>query len=273
MKAGVVAALLFALLLPVGVSGKTSAAKGPPHLSLVRPGVLSVGSDTTYPPMEAAVLNRPGAFYGADIDLAGALARAMGLGGAHIVVTTFDSIIPALQRRNFDVIMSSMNDTPTRRKQIDFIDYMRLRASESILVPKSSSIHANDYSGLCGHSVSVETGTAELDDLKAANKNCSSKITIKGYPKDTDAFQALVSGHADAYTTDLPVGLFYLKKYPSLRFAGKAFGSGAFYGIGVLKSAKALNSALRQALTKIHRSGQYLRILQRWGLGSTACCG
>lgn len=269
IKPAVVILVLAALLLPGTLLAKTQASTA--KVSLVHPGYLSVGSDTTYPPMEASVPNKPGQFYGADVDLAGTLARAMGLKGARIVVTTFDSIIPALQRWNFDIIMSSMNDTPARRQQIAFVDYMRLNAAISILVGKSSSLHANNYSGLCGHSVSVESGTVELDGLNAQNKTCSSKMSIKQYGKDTDAFQAFISGHVDAYTTDLPVALFYVKKYPGqVRLAGKSFGAGAYYGIGLLKSATALHAALVKALNTIRHNGTYIRILRRWGLGQTA---
>ena len=95
----VVFVLLLALLLPGTLVARSSSKPGP-KLSLVHPGYLSVGSDTTYPPMEAAVPNQPGHFYGADIDLARALAKAMGLKGARIVVTSFDSIIPMTRPRS-----------------------------------------------------------------------------------------------------------------------------------------------------------------------------
>lgn len=240
------------------------------HLALIHPGYLSVGSDTTYPPMESKDLQH-GGYKGADVDLANALALAMGLKGARIVPTTFSAIIPALQRRNFDVIMSSMNDTPARRKQITFVDYMRLSAAEAILVPKNSSLHPGGYAGMCGHTISVQAGTAELDDLNVANKACKTKIDIKSYSLDTDAFQALASGHVDAYTTDLPVALFYVKAHSgAIRVAGKPFGSGARYGMGIAKNASSLKSAITVALRKIHASGQYLRILKKYGLGGTA---
>jgi polar amino acid transport system substrate-binding protein len=240
------------------------------HLTLIHPGFLSVGSDTTYPPMESKDLQH-GGYKGADIELANALARAMGLKGARIVPTTFSSIIPALQRRNFDVIMSSMNDTPERRKQITFVDYMRLTAAEAILVPSSSSLHASGYAGICGHSIAVEAGTAELDDLNAANKSCKSKIDIKSYSLDTDAFQALASGHVDSYTSDLPVALFYIKAHTgAVRLAGRPFGSGARYGIGIGKHATGLKAAIVSALHKLHTHGQYIRILKKYGLSGTA---
>jgi polar amino acid transport system substrate-binding protein len=235
-------------------------------LHLINAGWLTVGSDTTYPPMEAADPNHPGQFVGADVDLAQALAKAMGLKGAHIVNNTYDTIIPALQRHRFDVIMSSMNDTPARAKVIAFVDYMR--ASEGILVKTSSSIHANSYSGMCGHTVAVESGTTELDGLNAANKTCKSKIDIKQFAKDTDAYNAFASGHAEAYTGDLPVVALYVKNgHGQLRMAGKPFGAGENYGIGLLKGNSALKTALKHALTKIRASGQYARILKHWGVG------
>ncbi len=268
----VCALLMFACASGIGnpIAQAASHPSSTAHLTLIHPGYLSVGSDTTYPPMESKDLQH-GGYKGADVDLANALARAMGLKGARIIPTTFSSIIPALQRRNFDVIMSSMNDTPERRKQITFVDYMRLTAAEAILVPSHSSIHTNSYAGVCGHTISVQAGTAELDDLNTANKSCKSKIDIKSYNLDTDAFQALASGHVDAYTTDLPVGLFYVKAHSgAVRLAGKPFGSGAQYGIGIAKNARALKAAITSALHKIHANGQYLRILKKYGLSGTA---
>lgn len=273
------AAIVLAALLALGIAAgpRALAASAAAHRpasarpKLIHAGYLTVGSDTTYPPMESSNIQHPGQYGGADIDLAGALAHAMGLKGARIVSTSFNSIIAALQRKNFDVIMSSMNDTPERRKQITFVDYMHLKSGEAILVNANSSIHASNYSGLCGDTVSVESGTVELDGLNAANKSCKKKMTIKSYTADTDAFQAFAAHHSDAYTTDFPVALYYLKQHSgAIRLAGKTFGTGGYYGIGVLKSNPGLKHALQTALTKIRKSGQYQKILAHWGLSSTA---
>ncbi|MGH2444127.1 MAG: transporter substrate-binding domain-containing protein, partial [Chloroflexota bacterium] len=224
------------LALPALGWGPVSAAHSAQRVSkgslhLIHPGILTVGSDTTYPPMESRDVHT-GKNVGADVDLAKALAHAMGLRGANVVTTNFNTIIPSLQRRNFDVIMSSMNDTPLRRRQIAFVDYMR--ASEGIVVQKSSSIHGNSYAALCGHSIAVESGTTEFDGVKQANKHCAKKIDVHTYTLDTAAFEAFASGHTVSYSGDLPVCALYVKKHPALRLAGKAFGAGENYGIGVL---------------------------------------
>ncbi len=269
------ASLAIVAMLAVGASGSVAAAgkHHKHHLKLIHPGWLTVGSDTTYPPMEFVNPNKPGTYEGADIDLANAIAKAMGLKGAKIVSTNFATIIPSLQKHDFDVIMSSMNDTAPRRKQIAFVDYMKLNTGESILTLKSGSLHAKGYHGLCGHSVSVETGTIEFDGLTAASKHCPSgkSIAIHGYAHDTDAFQALAADKVQAYTTDLPVALYYVKHHKSvIRFAGKSFGSGGKYGAGFVKSAKALQKAYRKGLKAIQASGKYARILKKWGLGKTS---
>jgi polar amino acid transport system substrate-binding protein len=266
----VVAALLAVSLLAFGSAQLGVAASRQSHpqagLGLLNSHYLTVGSDTTYPPMESVDPNHPGTYIGADVDLANALAKAMGLKGAIIKNNNFQTIIPALQRKRFDVIMSSLSDTPARAKVISFVDYMLAR--EGILVKKSSSIHTNGYSGVCGLTVSVQSGTTELDGLNAANKHCSKKISIKQFSADTDAFQAFKSGHADAYTSDLPVVAQYVKTNGgTYRLAGKAFGAGGDYGIGLSKSNKPLKAALSKAVAKIRASGQYTRILNKWGVG------
>jgi polar amino acid transport system substrate-binding protein len=210
-------------------------------------------------------------YVGADVDLANALAHAMGLKGATIVSNTFDTLIPVmLTRHKFDVIMSSMNDRPDRRKEgVNFIDY--LRASEAILVKSSSSIHANGYSGMCGHTVSVERGTTEQDGLEAANKKCKNKISIKLFAGDTDAFNAFAAGHADAYSSDYPVIADHVRTSSGrYRPAGAAFGATEDYGIAMPKTNTALFTALTKAYRKIRANGQYKKILKHWDIQGAA---
>lgn len=255
-----------------GASGAVAArhvARSPGSM-VIKSGYLTVGSDTTYPPMES---KDPSSlqFVGADVDLANALAHAMGLKGAVIVTNTFDTLIPVmLTRHKFDVIMSSMNDRPDRRKLgVNFVDYMR--ASESILVKKSSSIHANNYSGLCGKTISVERGTTEQDGMVAADKKCKSKINIKLFAGDSDAYNAFAAGHADAYTSDYPVIANYIRLHPSeYRAAGSPFGATENYGIAIPKSNTALFTAVKRAYQKIRANGQYKKILKRWGVAGAA---
>jgi polar amino acid transport system substrate-binding protein len=270
LPAVLIAAVVVAIgFEPGGTFAAVSAGHHPASLKgakLKNPGYLTVGSDTTYPPMESVDPHTQKAV-GADVDLANALAKAMGLKGAKIVTQTFDSIILALGRGNFDVIMSSMNDTPAREKQISFIDYMR--SAVDILVRKSASVHGNGYAAACGHSIAVETGTTELDGLTAEKPHCKNGMTIKPFTADTAAFQAFSSGHADMYSGDYVVCALYVKNHASaIKLAEKPFEATEDYGIGLPKKATALHSALTTALAKIRANGQYTAILKKWGISS-----
>lgn len=250
---------------PTSAKPATSAS----HLALMAPGYLTVGSDTTYPPMEYPDPNNPSTYVGTDVDLADAIAKSMGLKGAHVVKGSFDALIPSLQAKRYDVVMSSLNDTPARAKLVTFVDYMT--ASEAILVKKGSPIHADSYASLCGKTVSVQRGTTEQDGLTAANAKCTSKINIQIYQADTDAFQAFAAGHTDAYTSDLPVIANYAAKAKGKYvLAGKAITAGENYGIAIRKGEPKLTAAIRAGLSHIRADGQYTRILKKWGVADAA---
>jgi len=86
---------------------------------LLTPGVLTVGSDTTYPPQEYIDPSTHKAA-GFDVDLITAIAQRMGL-QAKIVSTRFDTIIDDLVAKHFDVVISAVTITPDRQKKVDFV--------------------------------------------------------------------------------------------------------------------------------------------------------
>jgi polar amino acid transport system substrate-binding protein len=135
---------------------------------LITPGVLTVGSDTTYPPQEYidSTTNQPVGF---DVDLITAIAQRMGL-KANIVTTKFDTIIDDLAVKRFDVVISAISITPDRQKKADFVRY--LNAGESILVKKGNPKNIESTDDLCGLAVGVQDGTIEQGVLQSSSDNC-----------------------------------------------------------------------------------------------------
>lgn len=233
-------------------------------LHLIHPGYLTVGTDATGPPMES---RRNGRYRGADIDLADALSRTLNLHGVKIVDRPFNTLIQALQHRQFDVIISSMNDTAGRREIIYFVDYMR--ADEAIVVRKNSLIYATSYGWLCGRSVGVYEGSVEWEQLEAASARCHKPILIRASTGNPFK-QFFLTRQTEAYTADLTEAVLELKGYPDLRLAGPPIESGENYGIGVAPSNQSLRQALVDAISRIMSTGEYERILDRWGVGNAA---
>jgi polar amino acid transport system substrate-binding protein len=240
--------------------------KAPPGLKTS--GVLTVGTNIPYPPMESYTGANQDVPTGADIDIAKALAGKMGLRADFVDIPNFDTIIPALQAKRFDIIMSSMGITPDRAKVLNFIPYFV--AGESIVVVKGNPKHILKIGDLSGLTAGVQASTTESDSLAAENKVLKAAhkplISIQSYKQDSDALQQLILGRINAYLTDFPVAAYYVSKRSSqLQFGGQQFATQT-YGIAVRKSDPALLNALKKALVLVRKDGEYTKILKSYGL-------
>jgi polar amino acid transport system substrate-binding protein len=232
-----------------------------------RAGVLSFCSDITYPPEEFYVGTKPS---GSDIDIGNAVAKRMGR-SAKFTNTGFDGIIAALLAKKCDAIISGMNDTPARRKQVAFVDYIKV--GQSLMVQTGNPKHISNLASLAGKTVSVEVGTTNKDFLDAQSKKLKaagkSAIQVKAFPKDTDAAAALKTGRVDAYFGDSPVVAYYIKRDPSFAFAGAPINP-IPVGIAVRKSDTATKAGIQKAITAMYADGTMKKILAKWQMSATA---
>lgn len=226
---------------------------------VINSGSLTFGSDMTYPPQES----NPNDPTGFDIDIGKAIAQKMCL-SPKFINQGFDGIIPALNAKKFDAIISAMTITADRQKSVDFVPYFS--AGEQFVVKKGSSLKINTLADVCGKSVAVEASTVELSDLQTQNPKCSSKITIKSFPADTEAFEQLRLGRVDAYYADSPVSAYRVKQANSDFQLGSGILSAAPEGIAVTKGNTALLDAIKSALKALEDNGSYQSILQKWGV-------
>ena len=231
-------------------------------------GQLVFCSDITYPPEESY---KPGTTTpeGSDIDIGSGVAKRMGV-KARFDNTGFDGIIAALQAKKCDLIISGMNDTPERAKQVHFVDY--LRVGQSFMVKKGNPEHITSIASLAGKSASVETGTTNKDYLDAQSKKLTaqgkSAIKVVTFPKDTDAANALKTGKVDAYFGDSPVVAYYIETDPSSFAIGGNPVNPIPIGIAVRKSDTQLQTAVKKSIAAMYADGTMNTILKRWKLTS-----
>jgi polar amino acid transport system substrate-binding protein len=252
-----------AILAALAVAAVAAASVTPPP-AIKSAGKIVYCTDATYPPEESipAGSTTP---VGSDIDIGTAVAAQMGVKAA-FKNTTFDSIIAALKAKKCDAIISGMNDTADRRKQVDFVDY--LKVGQSIMVKKGNPEHISSLVSLSGKSVSVESGTTNRDFLAAESKKLvaagKKAISIKTFPKDTDAASALKAGRVDAYFGDSPVAVYYATKDKSFQVAGSPI---APIPIGIaIRKGDPLKAATQKALNAIYASGTMKKIVAKWGM-------
>ncbi|WP_419997729.1 ABC transporter substrate-binding protein [Streptomyces boninensis] len=225
-------------------------------------GVLKIGSDVAYAPME---FSKGGKTTGVDIDIANALGKELGV-KVEFKNNTFDNLIPAMQTGRFDIIMSSMTDNKDRQGKVDFVDYFT--AGVSILTKKGNPHELKSLDDLCGKKVSLQRGTVSADIAKAQNKKCDKPIEVLPFTKDTEALLQVRQDRAVADLNDFPVAAYNAKTSGG----GKDFEvvgeqvEAAPYGIAVPKDQKELRDALTKALDKIIENGEYGKVLKKWNV-------
>ncbi len=244
----------------IGAAAAAAAIAPPPNIKSA--GKIVYCSDITYPPEESYAGTKP---VGSDIDIGTAVAKLMGV-QASFKNTSFDSIIAALKTKKCDAIISGMNDTPERRKQVDFSDY--LKVGQSLMVKKGNPEHITSLATLAGKRVSVESGTTNRDFLAAQStkltKAGKKAITIVTFPKDTDAAAALKAGRVDAYFGDAPVAVYYVSRDPSFEVGGSPI---APIAIGIAtRKGDPLTAAVRTALKTLYANGTMKKIVAKWGM-------
>jgi polar amino acid transport system substrate-binding protein len=113
--------LSFSLGLAAFLAVTTAAAAELPE-SIKQAGTLRLTVNSTYAPMEYRDPST-NQLVGLDIDLANELAKRLGV---KIVwsETPFAELIPSLQTKRADFIISGISDRSSRREAADFIDYL-----------------------------------------------------------------------------------------------------------------------------------------------------
>ncbi|WP_030732834.1 ABC transporter substrate-binding protein [Streptomyces sp. NRRL S-237] len=246
-----------------------------------RAGVIKVGTDATYAPME---FTENGKIVGVDPDIAEALGKQLGV---KFVFTngTFDSLITSLNSGRQDIVMSSMSDTMARQQGlddkgaktgngVDFVDYFV--AGSVVYVQKGNPHGIKSIADLCGRKTAVQRGTTFEEVAKTRSKECEAAgkpaVPIESFPTDAEAQTRVKAGGAVAGVNDYPVAAYLALKADggnAFEIVGNQIEAGPF-GIAVAKDEPELRDALKAALAAIIEDGSYRKALDKWGAGTGA---
>jgi polar amino acid transport system substrate-binding protein len=232
-------------------------------------GTLTVAADASYAPNE--FIGPDGhTVIGMDADLIKAIGGLMGV-KVNVVNATFDSIIPGLAAKKYDVGISSFTDSKEREKTVDFVTY--LTAGESFYTKAQGGTTISSIADLCGHTVAVEKGTTELTDAQTQSGKCTKAgkpaVTILPFPDQNGANLAVSTGRAQLGFADSPVAEYQVKKSSGqFKLVGQSFAN-APYGIAIPKGS-GLDKPILAALQELIKNGQYKAILTHWGVEAGA---
>ena len=253
LSAKLLCLLVAGLLPPLALTAPASAGK----LDTIKArGKLLVGVTESSPPFSY----RDGAkgVVGYDVDLAGQVAKRLGVGMAKVSIINADRI-PALQQDRVDLVAVGMTRSNKRAEDVDF-SYAYLDSPHMILVRKASGIE--HISGLAGKKLALVRSASVDGKLKAAVPT----MQIVFFETYDAAFAALSDGRVDGFLADKMLVLWFAQK------SGHAadFALIADYqlprtsGFALKKSEPQFRAFVDRTLLDLETSGEAKRIFDAW---------
>ena len=224
---------------------------------------LKVAIDPTYEPFTYKTAD--GKPTGFDVDIANAICAEMKR-NCVFVEQVWDSMIPGLQARKYDVVVSSLSITEERKRVIDFSD--RYYKTPSAIVVKKGVAYANPAS-LKGKRIGVLKGSTQekwaMGELKPAG------VTVVPYEAQDQVYLDIKAGRLDGTVADKvevhggflrkPEGKDYGYVGPD-QYEAKYYGDGI--GIGMRKGQKDLKDQINKAIKTIRSNGTYNQIAKKY---------
>jgi polar amino acid transport system substrate-binding protein len=193
---------------------------------------------------------------GFEVEVADALARRLGV-RAEFVQNDWQTLLPSLERGDFDIAMNGIEVTAARRGRVAFT--RPYYAFTETLVVRRGDTAVRGLEDLRGARVGTLDGSLALDLLAAAPG-----IDIVRYEGVEEPYLDLEQGRLAAVVLDNIIAARYGLPRPTLREVGSV-GEGV-YAIAVRPEDAALLAAVDGALAAMMGDGELRAILERWGL-------
>jgi polar amino acid transport system substrate-binding protein len=213
-------------------------------------------TDPTFPPMELA--SPSGAISGFDVDMATALAKTWG-GTAKAVKTAFPGLIPALDAKKCDAVISGIFVTPDRLKQAGAAGYMETH--RVFIVKAGNPKHVTGPNSLKGLNVAVQAGTKYEQYLKALQKKIS--FSLQSYPGDNDAVAQVLLGRADVVLTQDTSYAFQARAHPGKIAVGYTFPDKDTFGI-YYRKGDPIGAQVSSGLKKLVAAGTLKKLAAKY---------
>lgn len=173
----------------------------------IKEGVLQVGMEMTYPPME--YMDTDGATpIGFDVEFAKALGEELGL-KVELVDTAWDGIFASLDSNRYDCVISAVSITPDR---IESYNLSKPYVANKLCIVTSKNLGIKEPKDLAGHSVGVQTDTTSdhyMVDLIKSGVEVKADSLYR-YDSIMQCFEELKNGRLDAVMVDSVVAAYYI---------------------------------------------------------------
>ena len=202
----------------------------------------------------------PAKVSGFDVEVAAEIAKGLGR-TPQFVQVAFSSIDQSVQRGDFDIGMSGVEDTPARRAMLAAtIPYYQF--TETLTVRAADKDRYKSLDDLKGRRIGTLGGTIAYEILLEAEK--SHGITAVSYDDDVHPYEDVVSGRLDAVLLDNIIAARSMRRTPGLyTHFDRPVATGHYIAVLARENTK-LRDRVNEILKARMRDGTLERIYRKW---------
>lgn len=230
-----------------------AAASEDAELVTVTEGKLTMSTNAAFPPYE--MTTDSGDLEGIDIEVAGAIAKKLGL-ELQVDDMDFDAALLAAQQGKSDIVMAGVSVTEERQKVMEFSDSYATGV-QVIIVKEDSEIASVE--DLDGKMIGTQRGTT--GNIYCTDDYGEDHITT--YDNGLTAVQALMNGQVDCVVIDQEPAKAFVAANQGLKILDTEYVS-EDYAIGMAKGNTALQSAVNKALAELQEDGTVQSIVDKY---------
>jgi arginine/ornithine transport system substrate-binding protein len=218
---------------------------------------IRIAFDIPYEPFEYR--DDEGNLTGFEVELAEAMCEELGA-NCEFVIQAWDGMIPGLQARKFDAIMSSMSITPERAERVLFSEPY-YNTPGGWFAREDFDIDVTDMEAMDGRSVGVQRGTT-MDTY--VTDNLGGVVSIKRYTTADDMVLDLEGQRLDVVFVDYPVGEQTILTKDGFKEVGEPVKLGQGVGVAMRKRDQDLAEQVNEALATLKEDGTYDTIMDKY---------
>ncbi len=201
--------------------------------------------------------NDPTKMNGFELDIMTKIAERMGR-KLVFVQNEWESLVPGLERGDYDVAANGLEITPERKQQVLFSEPYYTTFEQMIV--RSDENDIKDINTV---------GTKKIGTLKASLAHSilekQTKAEIVFYEEESAGYTDVANKRIEGFFIDYPIALYYALPNKKLKAVGEPIGK-MFYGIAVSKKHPELVVELNRAIRLMVSSGEMEKIFSKWHL-------
>ncbi len=280
----IIAAVATGALLLAGCASPSGSDSGEPSspgndsgiaipADIAEAGEINVGVYFNYPPY---TFEENGELQGIEADLMRAVGETLGL-EVNFNDLAFEAMIPSVINGRMDVLVGPLADTPDRREQVSFIDFLTTKMQALVKTGNPTGFDIADPCGARGGEVSASNN---LETVEALSEECVAEgedpiDPILSLPDAGNVFQAVINDRTDFTLQDPALATYMVETTPELELQGDPIPSAnsSLEGWVIAKDDEEIAAMFIAAINQLIEDGTWGQILEEGGLTDAALPG